>query len=95
MFYERRIGSFEGVIGEAATMDADGGIRLSGKYEGESCYAFVTRFGSRFTVMIYEKKRGKLGRPGRRLMSEEVGGVDELKAILRKVAPRKVLAYAY
>ena len=95
MFYERRIGSLAAVIKEAKTMDADAGIRMSGKYAGRRCYAFVSRFGPRYTVMVYEKQRGRRSGLGRRLASEEVEGTAGLKAALRKVASGKVEAFAY
>ncbi len=80
---------------EAGVMDADSGIRLVGRYSGRRCYAFVTRFGSRYTVMIYGIRRGKGGRPGRRLESEEVEGLEGLRMLLKRVVGRRVEAYAY
>ena len=94
MFYERRMGSLAAVAEEAATMDADAGIRMVGKYGGRTCYAFVSRFGSRYTVMVYERK-GRRGGVGKRIASEELGSLEELKSFLRKVASRKVEAFAY
>ncbi len=95
MFYERRIGSLAAVVKEARTMDADAGIRIAGTYAGRKCYAFVTRFGARYTVMVYEKKAGRKDGLGRRLASQELGGPEGLMMFLREVVSRKVEAFAY
>ena len=95
MFYERRIGSLTAVAKEARTMDADAGIRISVVYEGRRCYAFVTRFGPRYTVMVYEKKARRIDGLGKRLVAQEAGGPEELMKFLRKVVSGKVEAFAY
>ena len=95
MFYERKIGSLKEILDEAATMDADAGLRVLGTYEVKGCFAFITRFGGEYTVMVYERRPGKAQRPGRRLAVEELGDVDELKSLLKKVVPPKVTAFAY
>ncbi|MDV3244697.1 MAG: hypothetical protein LYZ66_05950 [Nitrososphaerales archaeon] len=94
-FYERKIASFGALIREAGVMDADSGIRLVGRYSGRRCYAFVTRFGSRYTVMIYGIQRRKGGPPGRRLESEEAEGLEGLRTLLKRLVSRRVEAYAY
>lgn len=94
MFYERRMGSLAAVAREAESMDADAGIRVSGRYAGRRCYAFVSRFGPRYTVMLYE--RGGSGKElGKRLASEELESPEALKAFLRKIVSGKVEAFAY
>jgi hypothetical protein len=95
LFYERRIGSLAAVVKEAETMDADAGIRMSGRYAGRRCYAFVSKFGPRYTVMVYAKKGGSKDGLGRMLASEELEGTEGLKAFLRKIVSRKVEAFAY
>ncbi len=95
MFYERRIGSLGALTKEAALMDADSGIRLVGKYAGRKCYAFVSRSGPRYAVMIYEIKAGKGRDPGKRLAFEEVEGVEGLRRVLHEVSSGPVEAYAY
>jgi hypothetical protein len=95
MFYERRIGSLAAVVKEAETMDADAGIRMPGVYAGRRCYAFVSRFGSRYTVMVYEKKGGRKDGLGRRLASQELDGPEALRTFLRNVVSGKVEAFAY
>jgi hypothetical protein len=94
LFYERRLRSLAAVVGEAETMDADAGIRMSGTYGGARCYAFVSRFGPRYTVMVYEKN-GATGAVGKRLASEEHEGLEGLRAFLRKIVPSKLEAFAY
>jgi len=95
LFYERRLGSLAAVLKEAETMDADAGIRIAGRFAGCSCYAFVTRFGSRYTVMVYERRPGRGGRLGRRLASEELEGAGGLKALLHEIASGRLEAFAY
>ena len=95
MFYERRIGSLAAVVKEAKTMDADAGIRLSGKYQGRICYAFLSRFGPKYTVMVYERKPGREGGVGKRLASLELDSLEELKDFLRRIASGSVEAFAY
>jgi hypothetical protein len=95
LFYERSIGSFEALMLEAASLDADAGLRVIGRYNGLSCYAFVTRFGDHYTVMIYRRNPGRPGRVGARLAAEELEGINELRSILRRVVPGRVRAFAY
>jgi hypothetical protein len=95
LFYERRLGSLAAVAREAKTMDEDAGISIPGRYEGMRCYAFVTRFGALYTVMVYERKGARGERVGKRLAWEEVDSVEDLRAFLRKVAPNTVRAFAY
>jgi hypothetical protein len=93
LLYERRLGSLAAVVKEAQTMDADAGIRISGRYRGVRCYAFVSRFGQRYTVMVYEK--GATGGVGKRLASEELEGLEGLRAFLGKIVSSKLEAFAY
>jgi hypothetical protein len=95
LFYERRIGSLAAVAREAETMDADAGIRIAGRFAGRGCYAFVSRFGQRYTVMVYEKKAGSGHRLGRRLASEELESVEALKVFLRRITSGRFEAFAY
>jgi hypothetical protein len=95
LLYERRIGSLAAVVKEAETMDADAGIRMSGLYAGRRCYAFVSRFGPRYTVMVYEKRGGRRDGLGKRLESQELDGPEALMAFLRKIISGKVEAFAY
>ena len=95
MFYERRLRSLAAIVSEASSMDADAGIRVSGSYGGRKCYAFVTRFGPRYTLMIYERKSGKLEGLGRNLASEDIEGLPGLRAWLKKVATGRFEAFAY
>jgi hypothetical protein len=95
LFYERRIDSFEALVKEAASMDADAGLRVLCRHNGQNCYAFVTRFGSRYTVMVYERKAGKREVLGRRLAVEDLEGIKELEHRLREFLPGRVRAFAY
>lgn len=95
MFYERRIESLSGIIKEARTMDADAGIRISGRYGGRRCYAFVTRFGRRYTVMVYARKAGAKDGVGPRLDSEEMEGPEKLRPFLKRIVSDRVEAFAY
>ena len=95
MLYERRIDSFKALIDEAASMDADAGLRILGELDGESCYAFVTRFGKSYTIMIYERRTKKRENLGRRVAAEEVRGLNQLRSMLRELVPGRVRAFAY
>jgi hypothetical protein len=95
VFYERRLGSLGEIIKEAEIMDADSGIRVVGSYDGRPCYAFVTRFGKNYTLMVYGRQGGKGGRLGRRLAATELQGIDELTAALRKIVSARAEAYTY
>ena len=95
MFYERRIDSLEALIKEAASMDADAGLRILGRYNGRNCYAFVTRFGTRYTIMVYGRMPDGGVLPGAKLAVVEVDGIRGLKSVLGKVVGHTVKAYAY
>jgi hypothetical protein len=95
LFYERRIGSLAAVVKEAETMDADAGIRMSGRFAGRRCYVFVSKMGPRYTVMVYERKSGRRGGLGKRLASEEVESTERLRVFLRNIISRKVEAFVF
>ena len=95
MFYERRIDSFEALIKEAASMDPDAGLRILGRYNGRNCYAFVTRFETRYTIMVYGRLPDGRVLPGARLAVVEVDGIRGLRSALEKVLGSTVQAYAY
>jgi len=95
MLYEKKVGSFARLLKEAAVMDADAGIRVLGRYLGRKCIVFVTRFGRRYNVMVYEAGRGRKPAPGRRLAFEEIEGIEGLRLFLRKFAQSRVEAYVY
>jgi len=95
LLYETLLESLSAIIEEAVSMDADAGIRVEGKFNGKRCYAFVTRFGRRYAVMIYERRAGRVDGLGRRLAAEELGGPEALGSLLRKLLPRRVRAYVY
>ncbi len=95
MFYEKRIGSIKELMDEAASLDADAGLRILGAYEGRSCYVFVTRFGGRFTAMVYQRDPVRRARAGRKLAVLELDGVEGLESLVRKVTPGKITAFTY
>ncbi len=95
MLYERKIESFDAIIDEASTMDADAGLRIVFRNDGSDCFAFVTRFGNKYVVMVYERKGGKEERLGKRVLAEELEGVRQLEDFLRDLLPVKVRAFAY
>lgn len=76
-------------------MYADAGLRVVGKFEGSSCYCFVTRFGGRYTVVIFERRPGRQGKLGRRLAVLELNGIGELKSLIRMLVPGRVRAFSY
>ena len=95
MFYEKRIGSLRELLEEAASLDADAGLRILGSYEGARCFVFVTRFGGRYTAMIYRRESGRREKAGRKMAVLEIDGVKELESLIRSVVPGKVTAFTY
>jgi len=95
LLYERSINSFAALVEEATSMDADAGLRVPGRYNGRNCYAFVTKFGNHYSVMIFSRVSGRLGGLGPRLAAEELTGIEELKSLLKRVIPSRVRAFAY
>ena len=95
MLYERKVDSFGALIDEASSMDADAGLRVAFRNDGKGCFAFVTRAGSRYVVMVYQAKTSRPERLGKRLVTEELEGVRQLEEFLRDLLPEKVRAYAY
>jgi hypothetical protein len=81
-------------MNEARVLDEDSGIRLSGSLGGQRCLVFVTRFGSRYTMMAYSVKEGS-GTPDRRLETTELDTPAALAAALRRIVGRRVQAYIY
>lgn len=95
MFYEKHVTSLKGLMKEAGTMDPDAGMRLRGRYGGEGCYCFVTKFGEVFTVMVYARPAGRKSAPGRLLASFELKSAGRLEKLFRQVCGPKVDAYVY
>ncbi|GEM_PF-440674 len=95
LFYEKRVRSFAGLMREARRLDSDAGIRVVGSYLGRRCFAFVTRFVGRYTVMVYERTGRKAPAVGKRVLSREFESPEELEGFLQRVTERGVDAYVY
>ena len=95
MFYEKRVRSFAGLKREARRLDSDAGIRVAGSYLRRRCFAFVTRFVGRYTVMVYERTGGKVPAVGKRVLSREFESPEELEEFLRRITRKGVDAYVY
>ena len=94
MSYEREVFSFSGLMKETRVLDEDSGIRLVGTFGGAKCLVFVTRFGPRYTMMVYSVKRTD-GTPEKRLETIELDTPEALAAALRRVAGARIRAYIY
>src|SRR5712664_1136863 len=94
-FYEKRIRFFDKLMSELRRLDSDSGIRVVGSYLKRECFAFLTRSGGVYTVMIYERKGRKAPALGARILSREFKSVDELGGFLRQVARKPIDAYVY
>ncbi len=77
-------------------MDGDAGVRVEGRFRGKKCFAFVTRFGSSFTVLVYSAEgEGARRKPGVKLASREFTNPVEALDFLKPIAVPRVRAYAY
>lgn len=94
MSHEREISSLGALVKEAGVLDEDSGIRLSGTLRGQRCLLFITRFGSRYTMMAYSVKKGS-GMPDRRLETREFDTPAALASALRGVVGARIRAYIY
>ena len=94
-FYEKRIRSFNKLMSELRRLDSDSGVRIIGSYQKRKCFAFVTRSGGVYSVMIYERKERKAPALGARILSREIKSVDDLREFLGQVGQREMDAYVY
>jgi len=95
MIYEKRINSIPELRKQLATLDGDAGVRVVGSYEGAECFAFVTRFHDKYTMLVYGAKGTSVKVPGRLLASKECHGTAGLLESLQTIAGRSLEAYAY
>jgi hypothetical protein len=95
LFYEKRIRSFAGLRREVRRLDSDAGIRVVGSYLKHRCFAFVTRFVGRYTVMVYERTSHKASAVGKRVLSKEFESPKELEEFLHRLTQKGVDAYLY
>ena len=94
LIYEKRIGSLSALKRELETIDGDAGVRVEGRFEGERCLAFVTRFTTKYTVVVCAKPaRGKS--LGQRIATREFTDLKSTVSYLASIAAPKVEAYAY
>ena len=94
LIYERRLGSLRALMIEAKNMDADAGLRVLGRYDARNCYVFVTRFGNRYTAMVYERLPGRKKTLGRRLAVMDYE-LTELRSFLGKLTSGRFTAFSY
>jgi hypothetical protein len=59
------------------------------------CFAFVTRFIGRYTVMIHERTGSRAPAAGKRVLSREFESPEELEEFLRGIAQKRIDAYVY
>ncbi len=95
MIYEKRLRSLPALRRELERLDGDAGVRLVGRFEGRRCLAFITRFGSTYTVLVYSAKGTTNPSPGAKVASKESDDVKELVRYLEPIAGAKVDAYSY
>ncbi len=95
LLYEKRIRSFDKLMSELRRLDSDSGVRVVGSYLKRECFAFLTRSGGVYTVMVYERKGLKAPALGARILSREFRSVDKLRGFLRQVAQKETDAYIY
>ncbi len=95
LFYEKRVRSFNNLMLELRRLDSDSGVRIIGSYHKRKCFAFVTRSGGVYTVMIYERKGRKTPALGARILSKEIKSEDDLGEFLGQIGPRDMDAYVY
>jgi hypothetical protein len=95
LFYEKRIRSFNNLMSELRRLDSDSGVRVIGSYQKRKCFAFVTRSGGVYTVMIYERKGRKAPALGARILSKEIKSVDDLREFLVQIGQKEMDAYVY
>ena len=93
--YEKRIRSFDKLMSELRRLDSDSGVRVVGSYFKRECFAFLTRSGGVYTVMIYERKDLRAPALGARILSREFKSMNYLVKFLRKIARKEVKAYIY
>jgi hypothetical protein len=95
LFYEKRIRSFNNLMSELRRLDSDSGVRIVGAYQKRKCFAFITRSGGVYTVMIYERKGNKKPALGARILSKEINSVDDLRQFLGNIGEKEIDAYVY
>jgi hypothetical protein len=95
LFYEKRIRSFAGLKREVRRLDSDAGIRVVGSYQRHRCFAFVTRFVGRYTVMVCERTGRKAPTVGKRVLSKEFESPEDLEEFLQRITQKEVDAYVY
>ena len=95
LFYEKRVRSFNNLMSELRRLDSDSGVRIVGSYQKRKCFAFVTRSGRVYTVMIYERKGSKTPALGARILSKETNSVDDLRQFLGHIGQKEIDAYVY
>ena len=93
MFYEDRVVSFPALMTRLGVLDQDAGVRLIGESDGKKIYAFVTRFGSKYTMMTYSF--GKGGTPGRRIQTREFQTLGEVEGALKALVKGRLQAWIY
>ncbi|MDG6941336.1 MAG: hypothetical protein JRN34_00210 [Nitrososphaerota archaeon] len=93
MFYEDNVTSFPALVKRLRVLDQDSGVRLLGEANGKKIFAFVTRFGPRYTVMTYTF--GKDGAPGRRIQTLEFDGLSGVEGALKMLVKGRLRAWIY
>ena len=93
MLYERDVNSFPELMKALRALDQDAGVRVDGRSGGERILLFLTRFGSRYTLMTYRVSR--TGVSGRRLQTMEFDDVEALGRTLKGFVPGTLRAWVY
>ena len=95
LVYEKKVDSLGALRRELQVLDGDAGARVRGSYGGRRCFAFVTRFGETFTVVVCAAK-GQGGRtPGRMLESKEFTDIETTMRFLTPIATTPFNAFVY
>jgi hypothetical protein len=95
LVYEKRLRSLSAVRRELESLDGDAGVRVAGRYGGVGCLAFVTRFGSTYTVLVCSVGDERRGVPREKLETREFTDLEMVVAMLKSISGPNVEGYAY
>jgi len=95
LIYEKHLRSASALEEELERLDGDAGVRVFGTYRRVKCFAFATRFGPTYTVLVYSAGGAGNRTPGKRLTSKEFSYAGDAASFLVGIAGPRLSAFAY
>lgn len=91
---DKPIASLGELFDVLAKLDLDEGVRINGRFRDKSCYIFITKSATGYTLAVFEASKNP-GGLGRQIMIRDSLRLDDVKEFVERSCEMPLKAYRY